>query len=291
VAYRLDPRRETAADARAIASEQIERALAELGDEGLPLARRVFQFRRRSKKIRALLRLVRHSFAGFDEENTAIRDAARVLASLRDTEAMRDAVRSLAGNIGTDRLIDLAHRLGDDVAPPDLTDRIGVAAGLLRGVSARLPDWPISGVGFDAIEGGFVRSYREAERTMRRAAESGDAESLHEWRGRAKHHWSHLTLMRSAAAADGEAVRQMAGDIARRLGDHHNLEVLRGAVDHDDAMLAAITARQMALAREALSLGRVVFGERPSELRDRWRGLWQAAAVPAAAEMGGDVSG
>ncbi|MEZ4569166.1 MAG: hypothetical protein R2849_02320 [Thermomicrobiales bacterium] len=59
MAYRLEPDEALDVGVRRIATEQVEKALAELDDSDLDRHATVHQVRKRCKKIRGLLRLVR----------------------------------------------------------------------------------------------------------------------------------------------------------------------------------------------------------------------------------------
>ena len=77
MAYRIRTKDDDVEQAvRRIACEQIDRALAEIDDDGLDFARKVHQVRKRCKKLRGLVRLVRPALDAYGRENAAFRDAA-----------------------------------------------------------------------------------------------------------------------------------------------------------------------------------------------------------------------
>ena len=67
-----------------IARDQIAKAIATAGDDGKSTEKRVHEVRRRCKRLRALLRLVRHDFPEYAAVNALLRDAAGGLSGSRD---------------------------------------------------------------------------------------------------------------------------------------------------------------------------------------------------------------
>lgn len=280
MAYRIDESENVAGAVRATAAEQLERALAETADVTLTPDERVFQLRRRSKKLRALLRLVRPNFEAFRRENAAIRDAARLVADVRDAAALEETLAAVAPEVDAATVARVRARWDARRAPAEVGPRLAAARAGLAAVAGRVDGWDIRGKGFGVIERGFARTYREARAALDAARASPDAETLHAWRGRAKQHWSHLTLLRGIDADAAEATRPQAGALARRLGEHHNLALLRESMGAEPRLAAVIDDRQQALATEAFILGAQLFTETPRELRQRWRALWDGRLEP-----------
>ena len=83
--YKFDPNGDPPETAfRAIALDQLGEALSDLDRPDSSGRPAVHEGRRRTKKLRGLLRLVRAGFADFGRENRALRDAAALLSHLRD---------------------------------------------------------------------------------------------------------------------------------------------------------------------------------------------------------------
>jgi hypothetical protein len=83
-----------------------------------------------------------------------------------------------------------------------------------------------------------------------------------------------------------EAMEDTADELGERLGTDHDLAVLRERVETApslaptvrEALLRRIDARREEHQREALALGRRLYAEKPSALRQRLGRLWDAAA-------------
>ena len=84
---------------RRLARNRMEASLALVADADRPLPERIRELRKNIKKTRALIRLVRPNFKGFDRENDALRKAAAVIADLRDNDALAEAFDAVARRV------------------------------------------------------------------------------------------------------------------------------------------------------------------------------------------------
>ena len=80
---------------RRIAAAEFAQIQASLADPSLPLARKVHEARKGTKRLRALIRLVAPVFPEAPAEIAALRAAARELSALRDTGALPEAAAAL----------------------------------------------------------------------------------------------------------------------------------------------------------------------------------------------------
>lgn len=279
---------------RRIATSQIDAALAEIADPALDDQTRIHQLRKRAKKLRGLLRLVRPAFADYRMENAAFRDAASKLSPARDADVMiatyDGLIKSGVGETDRARFAPLRERLLGRkqalVAGADLAGALGDFQDALRAARTRVAHWTLDRQGFDAVEGGLVRSYRSGRKALKAAARNATPEHLHEWRKRVKDHWYHARLLRAIAPEFLDARRKAARHLAGMLGDLHDLAVLRAAAQAEagcfagaqdlNAFLTLIDDRAAALETEAFALGHRMFADKPSALRKRWAEYWKA---------------
>lgn len=279
---------------RRVATEQIDKAIASLDGEDEHEA--VHDVRKRCKKVRGLCRLVRGAFDDYGEVNAHFRDTARLLSDLRDATALLETVDALAKRRG-DALDEEAvaalraalERRRERVAERDaLDERLGEVRQRLLAARARVGDWELGDEGFDAIEGGMVKTYARARRRAFDAGERRrDDEHFHEWRKRVKYHRYHMDLLAPLWPKVLEAREELCHHLTDLLGDDHDLVVLRARledeeIDRDVDDLAAVVdglgrRRREALREESVQLGLWLFVDEPDAFAARLRSRWEAA--------------
>lgn len=285
---------------RAIAGEQISKALAECRALDSDLDKTVHGLRRRCKKLRGLLRLIEPRFKKFAAENRAFRDAANGLAGTRDAAVMVEAFEALVGfDAGRGEKARLDRELAGQVHQA-LRDRIGAGleerdrkqlltafAGIMLAAEQRAQGWVIGGQGFARIGDGLEETYRRMRRGMAAAAADLTAETLHDWRKDTKYHWHHVSLFEGCVPDLLSGRKALLDTLGELLGDHHNLAVLdetlaavpdlaRGAVL---VIQGVIVDRQADLAEQAFALGRQLTAEKPGILRQRFEQYWSLLPV------------
>lgn len=271
----------TAKAVRRIARDRLEASQAHLADPKMPRDVLVHELRKNVKKTRALLRLVRPHFKGYERENAALRDAARLISDLRDADVLATTFDDVASRIymPPDAQAALRDRIVHPRAEPlDAEAQLAAHAEAIAAVARRAKDWKISGAGFDALEGGLERSWSAARKAMIAAGSDPTGEALHLWRKRVKDHWYHARLFvriwpemmtHHIAAADtlGETLGA-ARDLA------FLIEALKGDSDATDLRARAIEEEARLLA-DARTLGTRFLSENASGLSRRWRGWWE----------------
>lgn len=273
---------------RAIAGEQITKALEECAAPTADFDKLVHGLRRRCKKLRGLVRLIAPHFKHAKRENGAFRDAAAGLSGRRDAAVMVETFATLLDfdRTGANRIAATqAERLLDALksgtgAPPDGAEVNAILeefVDIFEWARARADKWQLSGRGFDQVGDGLEDAYRSMRSGLSAAATEGTTKALHDWRKDTKYHWHHVGLL-FAAAPDILRPRKASLDrLGELLGDHHNLAVLdaRLAVQEDVAgVRAVIAARQAVLASGAFELGRQLVAEKPAMLRERFEQYW-----------------
>jgi CHAD domain-containing protein len=297
MAYRFNIAEPVETGVRRIAREQIDEALAAIQSPDLALERVVHEVRRRCKALRALVRLVRPVFPGFDRENAAFRDIARALAGLRDGKVLIDTLDDLTDDESDEAAQRLIARLRKRFAKPTakalaVRKALEACAEQLRAARGRVAHWSLDAQGWDALSEGFAKTVKSARHAMTSLARADDAERSHEWRKHVKHHWHHMRLLRPAGPeAAGERIRLSArlGDL---LGERHDLDLFvatlaaqpRRGADAARLDLLAAKARKRAakLEHKAGQLGERLFDEKPRRLAAKWGERWRVQAREAA---------
>ena len=281
---------------RRIACEQIDGAIAESCDGSVPGAERIHRIRKRCKKLRGLLRLVRPSLGDiYRRENEHFRDAAQLLAPLRDAQSSLDAYDAVLaqfdGEVERKTFSPLRRRLAArkkrrEHHLTDLADRFGGVRGRMEAVRARLADWPLDddAKGPEVWRAGFERTYRQARRALAAAYREPTTEHFHEWRKNVKYHWYHCRLLSPLWDQELAARAQAADTLGEALGLHHDLAVLRAALAGPRAagrggeavgpFLALVDRHRDHIEATARPLGMRLFAEKASRVGARHERYW-----------------
>lgn len=286
--YKFDPKTEPVETSfRAIALDQLDEALADLGRPDGDGRSVVHDARRRCKKLRGLLRLVRPAFKDFTKENAAIRDAAGLLSHLRDAEVLQQTVADLAAAAKSESIGLMAQRLAAETAPHDEAVHVGEFRDRLAEVRQRAEHWELTRTGRDAALPGFRLTYRSARERMRRAKGDGEALHMHEWRKAHKNHGFHIDLLKRLAPDLLSRNLDVLDDLSTQLGLHHDLAVLTETIERsperfgDEAALAAlneaIATRSDEVTARAFELGRQIYAEPSRAIAARFAAYWSGA--------------
>lgn len=274
---------------RRIAGVLIGEAIAAIDAVDMPFDRRVHEVRQATKKLRALIRLVRPAFDRFALVNASLRDLARSLSGARDAQVMIDTVDDLFED-HPDELagIDLeAIRSALAPQPAVADDQIALADARTQLVTLRAEArrWSLGQEGWAAVEGGLRATYRKARRLMRKLERHGDAGTSHDWRKHVKYHGQHIRLIEAMApdALHDRAHRlHKLGDL---LGRRHDLDVLVLAMAaHPETFGGIAAARRIdalvrhrirRLDKRARKLGEPLFERTPGRMMRHWAAEWR----------------
>lgn len=288
MAFEIRLRRDVAAEIRRVAREEVDRAMAALGGAREGRFKGVHDARKRFKAIRALLRLVAGRLGPtFHRENRWYRDAARRLAAVREAQASLETLDRLTGaeDVTLRRRLEARYSARGGLQFSDAN----VLAVLIEGLAEareRIAGWPLAGEGFEVIETGLRATYRRGRKGLRRAVRGASATALHEWRKDVKYHRHHLELL----VGLGPDVLAGAAGTARRLGDllgeHHDLHQLRALLSRSPGLAGSEHERESVLAagerlaREleaaAVTIGGLVYAEKPGRFIARMGACWDA---------------
>jgi CHAD domain-containing protein len=293
--YKFDPSMPVPDEVRRVARGRIDHAIDELsGNTENSRAKAVHEARKDMKKLRALLRLVRHELGEdvYRRENDCFRDTARTLSGLRDAEVMLATLGDL------ERIYGELPGAGSRLRPGLVANRFRLSGASLQPASQaaveslvaareRVASWPLHADGFEAFEGGLRRNYRRGRRRFRAAQELPSAEHMHEWRKRVKDLWYHVTLLQDAWRPVLSALADETHELSERLGDEHDVSVLRdwahehaSALNGGDPLLrgfdAIVADRRRELQAEAFGYGARIYADSPSVFADKLDGWWEA---------------
>jgi CHAD domain-containing protein len=287
MSFAFTHRKNVQVQVRAIAGEQIQKALEEARRPAEDIGETVHRLRRRCKKLRGLVRLVRPHLKHADRENTAFRDAAASLSQARDTAVMVETFAALLQFDRTEGDSVIAESEADEItaALAQAAQRPGEAPGkqfvhfcsIFESARQRVERWSFNGSGFDVVGDGLALNYKQFRKRMAAAEDAAAPESLHDWRKVAKYHGHHLSLFRSAAPDMIKGREEAVDALGDLLGDHHNLAVLDETLRNlgiGNSTFRAIEARQKRMAHAAFVLGRQLAVEEPKALLRRFESYW-----------------
>jgi len=297
--FKLDPKRDVGAGLRRVMREEIAAAIAEAGRRQRSWAKRIHRARLATKKVRAVLKLVRSSAPKlYRTENRRLGRAARAFSAWRDADAMLACFASLlerhADAIRPARFDPVsralrAHRRAIQPRPAEVRRAVREFVAALRETDRRLSRWKPD-LDFDALAEGLRRSYRRARRALRAVRRNPTAEKFHAWRKATKACGYQCRLLRAAWRPAMKELGRELKELGGRLGDEHDFHLLaawltqrqrQGRLDLEpavlDAALALIEARRQELQAEARLLGERAFADRPAALARRMTEWWRIA--------------
>jgi CHAD domain-containing protein len=297
MSFTLDPTRPIPEAVQTTAETQLKKIVEALsGQAGLDPDEATHDARKRTKKLRALLRLIRPELREdvYRRENRALRDAARQLSAVRDAWVLVEALDGLVSPpadeltehsvAGLRAVLVREHR--ELQAGQGEHDTLAAAASEYERVLARVFRWHLPDHGWGSLEKGMEAVAREGRHRMAQACSRGHDEDLHEWRKQVKYLRHQFELARPAWPDVLEAMADTAAEIGDLLGTDHDLAVLRERVQSEpalspetrQALLDRIDERRRGYQQEAIALGRRLYAEKPSALTHRLGRLWETAA-------------
>lgn len=245
----IDPKLPLTSEVRRIATMEIEAALHHLAAAGESTDEALHECRKRLKSLRALLRLVRSGDEPFARaENGRYRDAAALLAGPREAAALLETLDRIEREF-PDKTADGAleairqrfvaqHRkaLERDVAQAVDNAAAACRAGLGRIGHMRLPDDPEGAA--DVLADGVRTTIRRARKALEKARSRGEADDFHDLRKAVKAYSKHLSFLKKHWPSPTKALRKSLDALAERLGELHDIFVLRDLLGDESAPLA-----------------------------------------------------
>ncbi|MCP9231168.1 CHAD domain-containing protein [Mesorhizobium sp. LMG 17147] len=285
MSFRIDPHMSLTGEVRRILAEEIGKALVHLDAARDRPEQGLHNCRKRLKNVRALLRLVRSGDETFCvTENECYRQVAALLAGPREATALVETIDRLAASFPEqsagggldavrDRLVARQHELHGGAG---LDAAIGAAiAACEQGVGRidklALPDQPEQAA--DVLAEGARATLRRARKALDKAASRGEADDFHDLRKAAKTHGMHLSLLGRLWPTPIKARRKAVDELGERLGELHDVFVMRALLDAEDQplgppedtrLLAKLLKRsEKSLKKTCLAEAAQLFGDSP----------------------------
>jgi hypothetical protein len=302
----LAPGERLAAGLRRMALGQVDIALDALANAAgaAPGEKDVHEARKALKRLRALLRLLRHELGerAYARESATLRELAGQLSQARDAAVMLATLDALIARqprrLGRRKgVLELRRRLAAEHARLQQrthTDHRARAEALgeLHAFRWRVAAWTLpDDDSLELVRADLERLYRQGRRRYRRAARDRgeDMLTMHQWRKRVK------DLRYATEMLDARGSQQRLRELSRRadelgelLGEDHDLAVFAQRIRAGahkrrgdrtwrcgrgtrKVLLQAIAARRRVLRKRALRQGRRLFRVKPRQLVRRVR--------------------
>jgi CHAD domain-containing protein len=321
MAFKLETDEPFASEIPRIARERIERVIKSLAEKPRPSAESIHSARKDLKSLRALLRLARGSIAEDTRrnENMIFRDIGRSLSALRDSQALVEALRKFVKgrirtnpkNSGIQKEVRLAfiqkvrNRIEHE-AVKELPENTLKLQEKLRGTTRSVAHWfdrllfeP--GDEWEVFVGrGLRRTYRRGKRIVSQleslGKENAGDETWHEFRKSAKALGYQLRLLRPIWPELLETLLEEIDQLTDKLGDDHDLAVLRGrflaepynpaetqgAADIRRDFIDSLDRRRRKLQLEACRIARRIYAEKPRQFESRICCYWSVSQTKPA---------
>ncbi len=266
---------------RRISGEQLDGALASLATAEQDLERSIHGVRTSTKRIRALLRLLRAVFPDYGDANAALRALARRLADVREAQVL---IAMFDGIASTTKASKSTTAFRAELEAEEQAAIARVQGAILKDTHAELTalrdeveTWGLERDGFGALRKGLKKTCRMSVKLIAEAAE-GDTEAFHEWRKHVKDHSFQVRLLHDMDPTLG-ARGEMLARLGNVLGEQHDLcaleDRLKGRKEKALRRLEkAATEQRRGLEKEALMLGGVLFEEPCKSRLQRWERAW-----------------
>ena len=311
--FNLNPGEPLAEGLRRLSLDQFDRALTHLRGQSGSRDVAIHEMRKASKRIRALLRMVRPVIGErvFKAENASLRDAARLVSGVRDGAVLVDAVGQMRGRYGhllapgvfgdlEDRLRRRHQRMLARVLEDD--DVLEHVVAELHRARSRYAAWPIDlddprfevarsnrraiSNTFSSIGPGIAVTYRDGQKEMKSSITAPTTESFHAWR-------KHVKYLRHQVEIVSPVWPEVVGGLATSLShlgdvlgdDHDQAELVRlvGSVpdlmpdpDERNLLVALSQQRRRELQAAALVMGKRIYAEAPDRFALRLAAYWSA---------------
>ena len=276
-----------------IGREQIESAIQQMASTEDGVA--VHETRKCLKRVRAMLRLVRHAIGetAYKAENNRYGDIGRMLSRSRDRAVLRSTLERLIGEHPEHgaRLRRLKASVPADVARTRLAQkRLASRAG--RALKAGLEDWralQFDGNDFQSVEKDLARGVASLRKTM--SAAGSDDDAVHDWRKAVQRHWRHMLLLREGWPDYFEARAAIAKQVSELLGTAQDMTLVIAHAEREAGanstpdIISLVQARRDALRETARELCSRLVAESPTG-HARRAGMYWAAAQASAVEAG-----
>jgi CHAD domain-containing protein len=245
-------------DARSAVGRHLAASVETLQGSNPLAAASVHRVRKDLKRARAGLRLLRDAVGktAYAHENARLRDAARPLAPLRDADVM---LATFGQRIDAKKIREQRAALRNKLKK-SLVQEIQAS---IAETGTRVSQWRLPHDAWPVLRSGLERIYRKGREALAGAQARGTDRRLHEARKQVKYLGAALEMIAPAAPRRVAKLAKRADDVAERLGDDHDLAMLRRRLGYTDRELIAwIDRRRRKLQKKALKDAGRLYGRK-----------------------------
>ena len=206
----------------------------------------IHEARKSSKKIRAVLRLVRDEIGNelFKRENYHFRDINRYLSEIRNISVIIETLNKvIKNNPGYDysEIINDTIKLKDKLVEILFIeeDRLKTVVELLNKGKERAKGLPVKRDEIKVLFNGLIKVYKLCEKYMNKARKEPSNENLHEWRKQVKYLYYQFQVLTPYLPDELVTQKPNLDNIAEYLGEDHDLAELENFLDNISAMYQA----------------------------------------------------
>ncbi len=297
----LNPKEELSEGFLRVLREEVGHAVSSLGDLKVNQAEAVHEARRHTKRVRALLRLLRQELGKgrYAIENNWFREIARELSPARDRQVVADRARELlagsenvpSSEISAELEAALEKWSSRDVREILSGTKIASLVKRLQLGERRLSKWSPLSNKLSPYIGSMEHAYRQGRKMLRTSVASPSTENLHEWRKRVKYLFYQLEVFTKEMPKVVRNDLRLAEDLGDVLGIYHDSVLLEQALEGElkqvipellrSALQKRLVVEKEELREHAFYLGRCLFAESPRSFGKRQRAYWKAQAERA----------
>lgn len=289
MSYTIQPNRPFFAEVEKIVDSQAEKGLDSLRQQD-DLEEAIHDVRRRCKKVRAAWRLLRDELGDqeYKRRNRYYRDTARLLSDARDATAVLESLDNLERQFGDAVYVDTFREMRealkverDGILPDPAQQPAMLARAQRRLEKAKAKVNPID-QSFEDWSGtvdSLTRTYGRGFVAFEHMKKEPTAETMHEWRKRTKYLRYELRMLKTVWKPLINPWRKQLHQLTDWQGHHHDLHVLKQAMQQQPqvsdqtqrTLLALATQYQAYTYRMAMPLGQRLFAEKPKHFAKRMR--------------------
>lgn len=258
----------------------------------------IHKARQNYKKCRALLRLMRDSmgYASYYRENISLRDMQREISRIRDADVqyhlllrLSDSYPEYGRKTWFNSLIETARRNYDQEIKHFLkTAKAADISRYTRAKAAEVRHYELSGKGFEIIEGGMSRIYRQG-RDMGELifSQETDAFEIHAFRKKAKYLQFQLSYLRTISREIIKAISTSMGKLTESLGTYNDLHIVctrieQYADEHNlshkklEQLLESLREEMHTVKSDSQKVYETLYVEKPKHFIKRIGSYWDA---------------